>query len=1023
MNPTKEIVFHVAKLLQKKERLLFTKIAELAFDGFETREQLSIGELAGRPFGPIAPGERWGGDWTYGWFRASFAVQEEAAGKRLAAVLDYGSEATVYVNGAVRGAMDLQHHDLTLTRSARAGERYEIVAEAYAGHAGVRPTFGESRVCVFEEDVYQFFIDLECLYDLRNHMDPNALRVAEIDRCLTQVFAVFDRSLRGEAMADNAKRCRAIMEPLLACVNGSTSPLLYMMGQSHLDIAWLWPIQETQRKVARTMSNQLALMEEYPEYRYVQSQPYLFQTAKELYPELYGRMKRAVAEGRIIPEGGMWVEPDTNLPGGESLIRQAMHGKRFFREEFGKDNEMLWLPDVFGYSGNMPQIMKGCGLNYFASVKMFNTYDNAGDPFPYNTFYWEGIDGTRILSHLLDYGANYPIRINPSFLIGQWNDRAQKDGIATRLTQFGHGDGGGGANRDDLEFMRRLENLEGVPRTKHGSPIAFFEDAAKRGDPVATYVGELYYPAHRGTYTTQAPIKKLNRLTEIALRETELWGAAARLSERRAYPYAELDRLWKILLLHQFHDILPGSSIHRVHEEAQAALAALNEQVNGLAADARDTIAGAGGAGVTAFNALSWARKGLVALPGGAKGISDAAGRSLPVQWHEGVGYAEVEAPSMGWAVYTVRQEEASAEASPAIAPEPAVRVSGNRLENECLAIVVNERGELASIVDKATGTEWADGNCNVMRMYRDQPSDFDAWEIDRRYRMAMLELDEPAVVSVAANGPLFAALRVERRLNRSTLIQEIRVRAGSRRVEFRTTVHWRETNKLLKVDFPVRVHAGESMQEIQFGYVKRPNHASRPHDADRFEACQHKWSALAETNRGFALLNDCKYGISVDGGTMSLTLLRAPTYPDETSDQGTHDFTYGFLFWDGSFFDSPVVREAYELNVPLTVARGRARLTRRSFFETDAASVIVETVKLAEDGSGDWVVRLYESKGASVSCTLRADVPLHAVRETNMLEEPIAAPPFDVDGNAIGLAFRPFEVKTMRLAVNEDPL
>ncbi|RXZ80448.1 alpha-mannosidase [Paenibacillaceae bacterium] len=1013
MTTKKEILFHVEKLLKKRNQFIFTKIARIDFSGFVTMEHLSINELEGKSFQSIAPGQYWGENWMYSWFRSAISVPTEAEGKRLAAMLDFGSEATVYINDKVSGAMDLQHHHVTLTRSAQSGEQFEIVAEAYAGHDDKKPRLGESHLCIFEEEVYQFFIDLECLYDLRNHMDAKSLRVAEIDRCLTQVFSIIDLTLRQEVLEENVKQCRQLMEPLLACVNGSTAPTLYLMGQSHLDIAWLWPIEETKRKIARTMSNQLALMDEYPEYRYVQSQPYLFQLVKTLYPELYKRMKQAVKEGKIIPEGGMWVEPDTNLPSGESLIRQALHGKRFFKDEFGVDNEMLWLPDVFGYSGNLPQIMKGCGLKYFGSVKMFGTYDNIGDPFPYNTFMWEGIDGTQILSHLLNYGEYYPIRINPSFLINQWNDRVQMEGISTRLTQFGHGDGGGGSNRDDLEFLRRLENLEGAPKTKHGSPIEFYEDQIERGIPNAKYVGELYYSAHRGTYTTQAMIKKLNRKTEIGFREIELWGAVAHQLHNREYSYKEMDRLWKILLLHQFHDILPGSSIHRVHEEAQAELMKLNKRVYEMAVDVRESLTEGATSHITVFNSLSWPRRDIVALPEGVNGILDENGAALPIQWHEGICYTEVEAPSMGWSTYPVEQTKNAVH----VADGSAVSATASHIENEFFLIEINEQGELTSIIDKETRTEWAADTCNVMRMYRDQPSDFDAWEIDRRYRAAQIELHSRAKVDITANGPIFANIRIERELNKSTMIQDIRVRAGSRRIEFQTTIHWHETNKLLKVDFPVRIHAHESMQEIQFGYVKRPNHASRPHDADRYEVSQHKWSALAEANRGFALLNDCKYGISVDDNTMSLTLLRAPTYPDETSDQGTHTFNYGFTVWNGAFVDSPVVHEAYELNYPLTISSKGDRIEQQSFIQVDNRDVIVETVKLAEDESGDWIIRLYESKGGSISCNLTPSGAIDNVKETNMLEE--VSGELRHDGHTIGLSFRPFEVKTIRLGVN----
>jgi len=332
------------------------------------------------------------------------------------------------------------------------------------------------------------------------------------------------------------------------------------------------------------------------------------------------------------------------------------------------------------------------------------------------------------------------------------------------------------------------------------------------------------------------------------------------------------------------------------------------------------------------------------------------------------------------------------------------------------LVLGINERGELVSIVDKETGTEWAADACNVMKMYRDQPSAFDAWEIDRRYRQSPVELSEMADITVTAEGPLFASVRVERKLHQSTMVQEIQIRSGSRRVEFHTTVHWNETNKMLRVDFPVRIHASESMQEIQFGYVKRPTHASRPHDADRYEVCQHKWSALAETNRGFALLNDCKYGTSVQENLMSMNLLRSPTYPDESSDQGTHQFTYGFLIWNGSFLESPVVREAYELNYPVSIAPQGSQIAKHSLLQIEQTSIIAETIKLAEDGSGDLIIRLYESMGASVSCDLHAGLPLVAAYETDMLEANKAELP--CTNGSLSLRFRPFEVKTIRLTM-----
>ncbi|MFD0671150.1 glycoside hydrolase family 38 C-terminal domain-containing protein [Cohnella sp. GCM10027633] len=1013
----RERLYHIDKWLREKDRLLYAPIGQAAFQYVAANEWMSYEEAIAGACEPIPPGTRWGEKWQYGWFRGTFAVPPEAAGERIAIAPDFGAESTVYVNGVLAGAIDLQHDRITLSRSAVAGDVYEIVAEAYAGHdRGGQPEYRGATVHVVNEELYQFFVDLKALYQLRCGLAPGELRVSEIDRGFGKLIDELDWSdARGAA-----HRGREILAPLLECVNGSTSPKLYMMGQSHLDIAWLWPIEETKRKIARTMSNQLALLEEYPEYRYTQSQPYLFDMAKRLYPELYARMKKYVAEGRIIPEGGMWVEPDTNVPSGESLIRQFLYGKRFFREEFGVDNEMLWLPDVFGYSGNLPQIMRKSGIKYFASVKMFQTYDNVVDPFPYNTFSWEGIDGSSVAVHLLDYGP-FPNPTDVSYAMFQWNERVQKEGISTRLVQFGYGDGGGGANRDDLEMLRRMRDLEGVPRTEISSPIDYFEDQVARGMPDARYVGELYYPAHRGTLTSQAKMKTGNRKTELLLREAELWSATAVVRGLAAYPREALDDAWRRLLLLQFHDILPGTSITRVHVEAEREYELLMAEVAGLADAARRALVGGGSGGAdnryTLFNSLPWERTAIVALP-------DAGGGEKQVR---------VTLPPMGYSVAGSVGAAANAEVAAAAelavsgertAPSGAVHATPTLLENELLTVRFNEYGEIVSLFDKETGTEWLDGAGNRFQMYRDQTSNYDAWEIDRRYEASRIALPEPASMTVVEQDALFATIRVERKLGESHLVQHIRLEAGSRRVEFRTRIDWKEKHKLLKVGFDTGLRSREALHEIQFGYAKRPTHRSRPHDADRFEVNQHKWSSLVEGDRCFSLLNDCKYGLNVLDGAMNLTLLRSPTYPDDRADEGVHEFVYAVHVWNEGFTSNPVIREAYELNCPVVVAAGANPLESEFELircESARGNVIVDAVKLAEDGSGDLVLRAYEAKGASARCEIAVGVDILLACETDMME---SAPIADLSlraPNTVALSFTPFEVKTVRLIVRKS--
>ncbi len=667
------------------------------------------------------------------------------------------------------------------------------------------------------------------------------------------------------------------------------------------------------------------LADEYPGYKFLHSQAHLFWMVKTLYPELYRRVVAAVKAGKVIADGGMWVEADTNIAGGEALIRQFLHGKAFFREEFGVDSRMMWLPDVFGYSGAMPQIMKGCGIDYFSTAKILWNY-NGGEPFPFTTFHWEGIDGTSVLAHMTRDYSLYP---TPANVLTRWRDREQKDGIATRMLPFGWGDGGGGPARDHMEFLRRMKDLQSIPKVLLASPEEFFRDQEARGLPAARYVGELYFQAHRGTYTTQARTKRGNRKSELALREAEMWASAASaLKPAYKFPASAMESAWRNLLLHQFHDILPGSSIHRVYEEAEAAFANITETAETVADGARTALAKDAPNAMTVFNSLSWDRREMVPLGTKAPGVVyGECACPVEVQAFGGQTYAELEIPSCGYVGVKFVGEH-----KPLDRPNT-LRATPNLLENDHLRIEINNLGELVSIFDKDGNRELAAGPCNSFKMYKDIPGQWEAWDVDSTYIQSPVPLPEKARVEVLAAGPLLAVLRITRTLNRSTVQQEIRLRRCSRRVDFVTTVDWHERQKMLKVNFPVTVHSNEAIHEIQFGHLRRPTHTSRQFDADRFEVSAHKWSALAEENRGAAILNDCKYGLNVADNSINLTLLRSPIAPDATADQGKQQFTYAFYCWNGAFAQSNVVREAYESQLPRhhrPRRRGRAGAVHR---------------------------------------------------------------------------------------------
>ncbi len=1000
----------------------YTELAELALEGFVTSDQLTPEQARQRSFEPFPPGKTWGAKWEYAWFRCHAELPAEAAGLRIALRLGVNAHSVVWINGELAGAWDGQHCFITLATDGKPGQAYDILVESYAGHgptpcaAGPMPPgrvsvpeppaaqrhVAPSSIGIWQEDTYQLAMDVETLAELRHAMDDDSLRVQEIDAALRDFTAIVAYELDRDAFAQRVAEARKRLAPLLEKRNGSTVPTMYAFGHAHLDVAWLWPLAETERKAARTLANQLALAAEYPEYPFLHSQAHLYWMVQNRYPALFEKVKAAVKKGNVIADGGMWVEADTNVSGGEALIRQFLYGKRYFREQFGVESELLWLPDVFGYSGAMPQIMAGCGVKYFSTQKIFWTY-NGGDPFPKETFWWEGIDGSAVLVQLHN---DYNAQLKPVQTIKRWKERRQKDGYSIRAFPFGWGDGGGGPTREHLEIGRRMADLEGCPKVKFASPAEFFSDLVKLGPPDDRYVGELYFQCHRGTLTSQAKTKKGNRKSELALREAEAWSAIASALSGYAVPAERFEANWRAVLLNQFHDILPGSSIQRVYEEAEASYAQVIADAQTLTQQAAGALVGDGqpGGAVTVLNSLSWPRTEVVALPGAAGGAVDAEGHALPVQVIDGQNFVEVTVPACGWTSVKL------AEAGPAV--KGGVKATAAGLENDQLRVKLDRFGRITSIFDKQTRREWAKGLCNELLMFRDVPTNFEAWDIDSTYQAVPVPLDAPAEIEVLAEGPLLGAVRVRRKVNESMMEQVIRLRRGSRRVDFDTVIDWQERQKLLKVAFDVDVHAHEAIHEIQFGHLRRPNHASRPYDADRFEVANHKWSALAEENRGFGVLNDCKYGLNVIGSSIRLTLLRAPLAPDMHADRGRQSFTYSFYAWNGSLAECGVVREGYQLNVPVVTVDGDAG--GRCVLSLDADNLVLEALKVAEDGSGDLIARLYESKRCATRATLRTDLPIVSAGRCDMLEN--VQKELKVKDGAVQLDFRAFEIQTLRL-------
>ena len=1001
--------------MQELPRYFYEPLGRICLDGFTTLEQLTPQEASGGPFRPMPVGTGWGAAWEYGWFRGRLNVPKTAAGKRIVLRMDMGGEALIWLNGQAAGAKDKQHTEILLSACAKGGETFEILAESYAGHgprlengvpcppgtitippaAECQVQVGESTFGIWNEDAYQLWMDWQTLWQLRCNLDRTTLRFQRVDEALRRASLTADFECEtAEARNATFRQARLHLAPALACHNGSTAPVMFTFGQSHLDLAWLWPWQETLRKSARTISNQLALLEEYPEYRFLWCEPPLYLALKEHYPKVYNQVREQMKQGRIFADGAVWVECDTNLPSGESLIRQILYGRRFYREELGVDSQVVWLPDCFGFSAALPQIMRGCGIKYFATQKIIRNY-NGGEQFPYNIFLWEGIDGTQILTHI--FKKNNAL-LDPETVMTRWrDDRMQKEKIDCFLFPFGYGDGGGGPVRDHVEFLRRMGDLEGVPRMKVSTLREFFDHIEEQGTE-NRYVGELYFQCHRGTYTSQAHIKRGNRKSEFALREAELWGALAGTLELDC-----ITALWKTVLFNQFHDVLPGTAIRRVCQEAEISCRKVVDECAALIKAAQSQLTS--GDGLTLWNSLSWPRTVQITLPKGCFAAADGSGRELPCQMIGEEAIAEVRVPACGYTTIYPRPDRIKAEM---VSPPKHTFV----LENDFLRIELDKMGRIISAFDRESQRELLAGPGNCFHIYRDNPVRYEAWDIDHSYPETEVFPQTDTTISWVSNGPLRQTVRVEKRFSRSVIIQEISLSRGQRRVEFETAVDWQEHHKLLKVAFPTTIQTDEALHEIQYGYIKRPTHRSRQYDRDRFEVVNHKYTALREENRGMAVLNDCKYGVSVEGGTISLTLLRAPKVPDMEADMGQHQFVYAFTFWNGSFLDSPVVREGYELNVPVISGAG---LGERSFLKLSNHNVILDSVKTAEDGSGDWILRLYESKCASEDCAMEVGFSgFGSVWEDNLAEEDLREVP--CTGGAWNLRFRPFEIKTIRL-------
>ncbi len=960
----------------------YRQFATVPVSYFTTMDHIPFEAAAQGHYASAPVGMKWGKKWEYGWFRTQIEIPEPLAGKRVVFTLNTAEEMLVWVNGQEAGAIDKKHRFITLSRCASSGEKYEIIAECYAGHGvrneGAGPvaygessvpeppenqvTVGPSHFGVWNEELFQVAMDYLTLYSLVQKLPEKSLRTMKIVEGLKKFTYIADFELPEPELTASVVEAGKVLKPLLACKNGPTMPEYTVFGQSHLDLAWLWPVEETMRKTARTYSNQLSLMEEYEDYHFLLCEPPILEWLKELYPNVYARVLNKVKEGKFYPEGALWVESDINIPSGESLIRQFAWGKRWYRKELGVDSKMAWMPDTFGFSAVLPQIMKKCQIPYFATQKLVRQ-DPECQSFPYNVFWWEGMDGSRVLSHTFKKNnANF----QPGDLITRWEeDRVQQENIDGLMFPYGFGDGGGGPTREMVEMAQRCADLEGAPRCHMESPVAYFERLESVEN---TFRGELYLAWHRGTLTSQAKTKRGIRRAEMALKRLE-YVISRQLLAGKEMPDAwqeKLEELWKKLLFNTFHDIAPGSSIACVHERAEQELIEVATECGYMWAE----ILGSFEKKATIYNPNSWPRvyRG-VQIPAQS---SIALDRTAPWENPNRVRYLPEE--------------------------------NCYELQNHRLVCRINDRGELISVKRPGGGTEYMAGIGNRFMMFKDVNTCYDAWELGSMYENLPVALDETVCVTIPEDGAAY--LLIERTLHNSKVVQQIRLE--DERLTFTTVIQWQEKHKILKVAFPVNAYANEAFHEIQFGYVKRPVHRSYQTDKDRYEVCNHRYTALTDGAHGAAVLNNGKYGVNVVENEIRLTLLKSAMMPDQNADRGEQSFTYAFYPFDGPFQDSDVVQQAVELNEPLLV--GGICEDIGPIFLSDAKNVIVDTIKPADTTPNALLVRVYEAMGKQTDCAFTVNDRIQKVVETDMLEENPA------DTDLQNVHFGPFEIKTFLL-------
>lgn len=950
------------------------------------------------------------------WFSAECVIPESFVGRKMYLEFDFGGESIVRINGKIAGATSSDRSgwvyrdkiflpdplpedrilNIELESTINSGAFYDAVV--FGGGSSITYTLSNARLICVDEATESYLCDVQNVWDaLPQLADPaiSARVYAALDDSLHRLDFDFDRETFYASVPEAAK----ILWDGIGKIRYQPQGEVIMTGHSHIDVAWLWTVRETTRKCARTFSNTVALMDHYPDFVFAQSQAYLYDKTKQVYPEVYDRIREHVANGQWDIVGNAWVEADTNVASGEALIRQLLYGHEFFQKEFGVSSDIYWLPDCFGFSWALPQIIRRSGMKYFVTHKIDRNDTNR---FPYTIFRWRGTDGSEVLSYLQrgGYGGEY----NAAHLTGVWNGNTEKGVTDSVMNMFGYGDGGGGATYGMLENARRLSKIPGLPASRMGHSDEFFHAAEAVYDELPVWDDEMYFENHRGTYTSLGFVKQNNRRGEFLLTRAEMAASIAGLPKEDILG-GDLLKAWHLLLVNQFHDILPGTCIPRANHQAKQEMTALLEET----ARQEDALLGRDDSAktLTVYNPSSFERNDVLYLNSTANGV---------------VGYRTQK-------VTDVRGNEKLAVGGVTIAPYASVSLQecsdgtsesrfvydGRTLETPFATIVFTDDGTISSFYDRTAARELCGEGypLNTFLIAEDVPANWDNWDIDADVELKFHPDAKLLSEEVISDGSVEFRIRRSYRLTeKSTVTQDMIFFADSPEVRFETMMDWNDDHRLLKAAFDTDVFSDFVRQEIQFGYQKRPTTRNTSVEQAKFEVLNHKYTDLSEQNYGVAILNDCKYGISANGGQLRLTLHRGGCRPDYTGDHGMHYCEYSFLPHDGGFSAETVIRPAYLLNEKHLAVHGGQAVP--SLVSIDDLNAVIETIKPCEDRERAMILRIYESEGGRTNTMLHLAFEPTGVWETNMLEEPLRTLETAKD---IPLTLRPFEIKTLKIA------